>query len=547
MLRRAARMLPLAALTVLGACVATPRPGAVQRQWNQMMRELGINPVFPPREDVQVGDVYLRRGAPGDPRHAVNGFVPIDLWVASLQPETVEDHYRRRTSFPDSLADRILGDDGRTPPGRFIRVPRDPDATVFSRRDMSRLRQVAFPDFMSMTVTSGDVRGLVPIQAISLAFGASWSNDQRADIKIPAAESYGIPFTQIRPSLFGSGRSCTIKEQHDCVQKQCARQLSESIATLDDLALMRTRLATMRGLAPAQAPEHLYLEVITEVYYARVIDVAISYKYDFGARLRVSPQHLEVRSETRIDRTSIASNPQTQGTELVTESTVQRATELREPDPIARAQQLNEQLKEIDAMGGVGGTFQFISVSGTSVGMRRSYERPVAVGWRGITLKVRASNGAVEELGAADSADHPALPQPTPDAELKVQRRVEADLTARAGELNLSGDVSVFVDLPTDRDDMLRIRISPPRTGEGGYGVHAELAEFVAQIGQLEDDSMFVESLWQALLAARPAAGASSKERANFDRALYALCRRRLEIGLEKPVSPVQAPVGGSP
>src|SRR5688500_5484548 len=60
--RSTARVGLLLALSAgLAGCRPKPGthdPGYVAKEWSMTMREFGIVPVFPPREDVQVGDVY---------------------------------------------------------------------------------------------------------------------------------------------------------------------------------------------------------------------------------------------------------------------------------------------------------------------------------------------------------------------------------------------------------------------------------------------------------------------------------------------------------
>ncbi|HIH2751397.1 TPA: hypothetical protein ACYLN4_007234 [Burkholderia lata] len=43
------------------ACSAPPvvNPSNLAQQWGDRLRAYQINPVFPPREDIQVGDIYL--------------------------------------------------------------------------------------------------------------------------------------------------------------------------------------------------------------------------------------------------------------------------------------------------------------------------------------------------------------------------------------------------------------------------------------------------------------------------------------------------------
>lgn len=46
-------------LSILGGAGCSIAPGHVQREWSASMRELGVFPLYPPREDVFIGDVFL--------------------------------------------------------------------------------------------------------------------------------------------------------------------------------------------------------------------------------------------------------------------------------------------------------------------------------------------------------------------------------------------------------------------------------------------------------------------------------------------------------
>src|ERR1043165_7751752 len=92
----------LTATFLFSGCIHTPR-GYVAKEWSSSMRELGIIPVFPPREDVQVGDVYIAPVSPDQELAAFKKkeFLPLGLWVATLDVKTpLTAFYSNRSSFP---------------------------------------------------------------------------------------------------------------------------------------------------------------------------------------------------------------------------------------------------------------------------------------------------------------------------------------------------------------------------------------------------------------------------------------------------------------
>jgi len=57
----------LSFVSLNSGCATSPAPeGYVAKQWATAFRELQITPIFPPREDVQVGDIYVVPVAPED-------------------------------------------------------------------------------------------------------------------------------------------------------------------------------------------------------------------------------------------------------------------------------------------------------------------------------------------------------------------------------------------------------------------------------------------------------------------------------------------------
>ncbi|HEX8665906.1 MAG TPA: hypothetical protein VF744_17975, partial [Beijerinckiaceae bacterium] len=75
---------------------------AVAREWNSTIGRLGIEPVYPPQEDVTVGDIFLV--VTGDNSGNISEALPgraLKVWHTDLTKE-LEDTYKGVYSFPDT-------------------------------------------------------------------------------------------------------------------------------------------------------------------------------------------------------------------------------------------------------------------------------------------------------------------------------------------------------------------------------------------------------------------------------------------------------------
>lgn len=135
---------------------------------------------------------------------------------------------------------------------------------------------------------------------------------------------------------------------------------------------------------------YFYLRVITEVYYARALDVSLITKTSFGARAELEAL---VNAETRKPADPIdPQNPQPTGPlgkdpAAITSADMVSMTE----------QKLGQRLKV------PGGFVQLVSYSDTTIGIRRVYERPIAIGFRGMTLKVERGTGRIAGMVASNT------------------------------------------------------------------------------------------------------------------------------------------------
>jgi hypothetical protein len=311
----------LAVLLLNNGCQTST--GSVAREWSAAMRELQIVPVFPPREDMIVGDIYLAEAGPDEQEEVIRrvGYLPMPLWVASVDlRDPVAEHYSRRTTFPRT----VMIEDGSDIDWH---QPAGPPGTIGGEGDTGRLRLVGFPEFMNATVTGGDLSGLVPVEALALGFGAGFSDVRRVTVSVPVAESYGLPLAEVIAAM--------------------PETLPIPIRTVDLLFPEAVRQP------PGCRMTLGHLRLICEVYYARVLDISCetSRRAELDASLGLAT-----------------------------------GAAFRQEDPAGRASILNQEMSGALADLTPGSALRFVAVGERAVSLRRVFERPVAIGYRGTWL-----------------------------------------------------------------------------------------------------------------------------------------------------------------
>lgn len=222
--------LPLCLAIIMGflGCSREFKRGMVYKEWTTAMSEEGIFPVFPPREDVQAGDIWLLPMHPYETKsiEKIGGLGKTGIWVTNILYEelrtkgtstTASDFYKNRFSFPsttEAIKNAITKDEAH-----LADVPIMPVATsdqdVFTAGDCGRLRQVAFPEFTVTNITQANLNALVPIEYLNVALGFSFNKIGEVSLKIPSAESYCIPIKILTEDFFRADSITEIKE-NDC-------------------------------------------------------------------------------------------------------------------------------------------------------------------------------------------------------------------------------------------------------------------------------------------------------------------------------------------
>jgi hypothetical protein len=232
-----------------------------------------------------------------------------------------------------------------------------PDDLANSR--VNRLRLVGFPEFSSTSYTSGDLAALVPIEAMQLGINVSATNVKKVSVKVPAAESYSISLATAFKQLFTENTAEATKNAHPIIFTAKGKELSDA-----------ARLQFMGTFKSSDTGKRLYVRIITEVYYARALDISLFASDTFGTKGTLSPV--------------VAPPPSTQPVPVVTFPSDTSAIGSTGAEGAVAAMQAR-----LGATQSVpGGSVQLVSYSDTAVGVRRVFDRPVAIGVRGIIVEV---------------------------------------------------------------------------------------------------------------------------------------------------------------
>jgi len=306
-----ALLLLTAAALLTGACQNTRE--TLTGEWQETLEGMTIRPVFPPREDFQVGDVYLRH--PQAPA--------LEQWVATLDlRKQGEAFYARRAPYP----------------GEETRSGRSSGA--------SQLRQVVFPAFAGVNVRGQNIDWLIPAEALSLAEGDSWQGDHEITLRISSAESHGLPFNVISEALV-----VEVEDGSRTLQR-LRPELGISLPTL-----ARTQVSP-----DVDVPDrHVRLDVVTEVYYARTIDISLT-RLRRPAQEEAEPIEL-VDAAAQVDNKSLVDS-------------------------------LNRRLDDA-APSTPGSTLRILGATDAGVVLRRAFEHPIAIGYRAMTLTLDRKTGEI--------------------------------------------------------------------------------------------------------------------------------------------------------
>ncbi|MHC8287451.1 hypothetical protein ACYZUD_11615 [Pseudomonas sp. XS1P51] len=351
--------------TAISACAAfvltacSLPSGDLDQKWVSAINEYRINPMYPPKEDYYIGNVYLHvynAKCEEKNKYETAGCDFVSIKIGQLPAEEVysllKNNYGETWSFRAatdeckiSLAPSTAGskpDPSDTakleaPPSYIARPSRECFASdvIAKPAEHMNLRRVGFPDFFKSKSTGGSLAASLPMDSLP-NFGIGVNNIESYSVSIPAAQYYAVNAIELIAYLKNNRNSIAINK----VQK------------LKGLNSVYTSDAVSTLCEDCKAN----IVIPYEIYYSSIFDV--EYTGSFNASVGFSRAR-NTDSSGNAYKTNLE-NGAIKIDDLLTSPT----------------------------QGNFGVAAKITHASDNRIGLRRTYDVPLAVGYRGISLEV---------------------------------------------------------------------------------------------------------------------------------------------------------------
>lgn len=336
---------------------------SVARQWNQAISQLGIEPLYPPQEDVAVGDIFLIVTRVRDDE----GFEVLDsplarrsvkLWRQDLASD-LEKLYEGSFTFPSTILDTINAG-----------WEHEPTENIFGRNGKRKhMPLVLFPELTVEVTRSASAKSGWSLAGFVGGLAADGAGDRKLEIKIAGVETYGVPF------LIASG---ALREFCDhprwkfyCTEVGARTALSSLIGKL-----------AFEKVADPQNPEVMVYRVDAEImlvkriYLTRSIETVDSEDRQFGAAARA--EHLYEEAGRKLKNLVVEEGKARQG------GAPQQSAATGESSTEDRLRRLETMLAEIAEASGTRAAAQSLDSRGLTV-RQTALRRPVVIGFKGVS------------------------------------------------------------------------------------------------------------------------------------------------------------------
>jgi hypothetical protein len=368
-----------------------PTPGSVEGQWSNNIRELGISPVFPPREDVQVGDIYLvTNHAQDNGRANSDGPQTPPFWLGNIGSEQlVADLYKNRFAL---LPEQSSPENGRMWP--FV----ENKGGVFRLgSDATRLKNVSFPGFTAASIRSAELAISHPFAAfLNSVFGIGGERSYTITVNIPYAESYGVPALDV------------LKQ----IDQYCPSSTED----------FHKRVKTLESIAKAKMQTGFTIDVVTELFFARAIDYTIAFRSGGGGEVSVTGATIEdlkkqvtdlgkslaARSEAGKASTKAADASEARSEKVVAGDAPNVAPTSPAPPELTQLEdikgKLDRLMRKLDTASVPGASGSVFSADSRSVTLRQTFADPVVIGYRGLTFAADSGQAAPGQAASGQAA-----------------------------------------------------------------------------------------------------------------------------------------------
>jgi hypothetical protein len=193
-----------------------PEEKTVAQQWNEAISRLGIEPIYPPQEDIAVGDVFvlITEDALSDVAKEPLAGRALKLWHLDLT-EKLEQTYAEMYKFPETP--------DPPPDGKPWKFTSSTTSVFRLGSPRGDLPLVLFPEFTIASTRNGNLSANTP-GWFGGVFGGSAASDTTTEVRISAAESYGLPSLVAEAELIKFCEDAVLKVQ--CTDAEARKQMS---------------------------------------------------------------------------------------------------------------------------------------------------------------------------------------------------------------------------------------------------------------------------------------------------------------------------------
>ena len=236
---------------------------SVVKQWNEAIQKLGFEPVYPPVEDIQVGDVFAMITEDAVTDSATDEpFAGRSIKLLHLDmTKEIEDAYRGVYQFPATNA-RPEQD------GQIWQQAISTDSLFKPPATRTALPLLVFPRFTITSAKRASGSASAMSQLLGGAFSADASSTETVEVRFSATETYGVPAVPAELRLIDFCDDAATKSF--CSELGLRKQLSILIGKSIDDKVKDRKTGVER---PRFSVE---LALVSRVFLARSIQTSIS-------------------------------------------------------------------------------------------------------------------------------------------------------------------------------------------------------------------------------------------------------------------------------
>ena len=350
-------------------------PQSVATEWNNSVRRLGLNPIYPPQEDLYVGDIFAVVKSSDNSYSALDevfGDHAIKLWHVDMT-KVIKATYAPLPVFPETQP-HAAGDE--------VIWQQKPSDDLFAAGGRKTLPLVAFPAFSihnsrAATVSGSTGQGL--FGWLSGIFGISRDDEETEQLSFPSPETYGVDAIDAQVALFGF---CNDPRTASFCTEFAIRNMLSMVVGKE---IWRQKIDA-NTKQPGYASE-VELMLVRQVFLTRSIIQVRSADSASGAAARLIGKLKDISDKPSAPaagspgdaRGSPAANP------TLPSLGPQAGAGAEAPDPQGKkSTELRALLDSMNQAGPSGGV-SAISTDGTIIALKQVYQRPLAIGFRSVS------------------------------------------------------------------------------------------------------------------------------------------------------------------